>query len=144
MQYRFEVFVLPVSDVDASKAFYEGLGWNCDVDHQPNEHFRVVQFTPPGSGCSVTFGVGMPQSGEPGTYGGMHLCVDDVAAAVADLRERGVDVTGPFHFGAEGQADGVHPERADFGTFATFGDPDGNTWLVQEVPSRAGKVWTLA
>jgi catechol 2,3-dioxygenase-like lactoylglutathione lyase family enzyme len=146
MEYRLEVFVLPVSDVDRAKAFYEQLGFHCDVDHQASPEFRVVQFTPPGSGCSVTFGDGMPVKAKPGDYHGIHLIVDDVVLAVADLRGRGVDVSDPFHFGQNGQTPGVHPgsPRPDFGTYAQFADPDGNVWLLQEVPSRAGKAWGLS
>lgn len=143
MLYRLEVFVLPVSDVDVSKAFYEMLGWSCDVDHVAGPEFRVVQFTPPGSGCSLTFGVGMPVPGEPGSFSGMHLVVDDVEEACSDLTHRGIDFTGPYHFSDTGQADGLHPDRIDFGTYASFTDPDGNVWLIQEVPSRAGREWTL-
>lgn len=146
MHYRIEMFVLPVSDVDRAKAFYEQLGFTCDVDHHPSPEFRVVQFTPPGSGCSVSFGVGLPVVAEPGDYQGMHIVVDDVEAAVADLRGRGIEVSDPFHFGPDGQAPGVHPgaPRPDFATYAQFCDPDGNRWLLQEVPSRAGQPWRLA
>lgn len=143
MQYRLEVFVLPVSDPDRSKAFYEQAGFHCDVDHQAGEQFRVIQFTPPGSGCSITFGVGMPVKASPGDYVGLHLIVDDVPAAIAELRGRGIDVTDPFHFGEAGRTPGLHAERADFGTYAQFDDPDGNVWLLQEVPSRAGQAWEL-
>ena len=137
MDYRYELTVIPVSDVDRAKAFYgDTLGWNVDVDHRAGDAFRVVQFTPPGSAASITIGHGMPQA-EPGTYQGMHLVVDDIEAARADLADRGVDVSEPFHFGAEGQAPGLHPERADYGTYLTFADPDGNRWLVQEVRARA-------
>lgn len=133
MEYRLEAIVVPVSDVDRAKAFYEKLGFRLDVDHQANEEFRVVQFTPPGSACSIVFGKGMPTQAEPGSYGGLHLVVTDVEAAHADLAGRGVDVSEPFHFGAEGQAPGVHPDRIDYGTYLSFSDPDGNDWLVQEV-----------
>ena len=136
MKYRLEMFVLPVSDVDRAKAFYsEQLGFNVDVDFSANEQFRVVQLTPQGSECSITIGVGLTQS-EPGSYEGMHLVVNDIEAARQDLRSRGIDIGEPFHFGDAGQAPGLHPERADYGTYLTFKDPDGNTWLVQEVRSR--------
>lgn len=135
MKYRLEVFVLPVSDIDRAKAFYERCGWNCDVDHDMGEVFRVVQFTPPGSDCSISFGRGMPLRAEPGSYTGMHLVVTDVEEAVADLRSRDVEISDPFHFGESGPADGVHPERIKFGTYASFDDPDGNTWLLQESPA---------
>lgn len=137
MDFKLEVVVVPVSDVDKAKAFYaERLGFNVDVDVSPNEHFRVVQLTPPGSACSVTIGKGMPVA-EPGAYKGLHLVVDDVEAARAQLVDNGVDVSEPFHFGAEGQTPGLHPERADYGTYLSFSDPDGNGWLVQEVKHRA-------
>jgi catechol 2,3-dioxygenase-like lactoylglutathione lyase family enzyme len=137
MDYRYELTVIPVSDVDRAKEFYaDRLGWNVDVDHQAGDAFRVVQLTPPGSAASITIGKGMPTA-EPGTYQGMHLVVSDIEAARADLAARGVDVSEPFHFGAEGQAPGLHPERADYGTYLTFADPDGNRWLVQEVRARA-------
>ena len=137
MDYRLEAIVLPVSDVDRSKAFYaERMGFTVDVDHQPNESFRVVQLTPPGSACSITFGIGV-STVAPGTYQGLHLVVNDIEAAHAELSGRGVDVSEPFHFGAEGQAPGVHPDRIDFGTYLSLSDPDGNGWLVQEVKYRA-------
>jgi catechol 2,3-dioxygenase-like lactoylglutathione lyase family enzyme len=137
MDYRYELTVIPVSDVDRAKAFYaDTLGWNVDVDHRAGESFRVVQLTPPGSAASITIGTGIPQAA-PGSYQGMHLVVSDIEAAQADLAGRGVDVGEPFHFGAEGQTPGLHPERADYGTYLTFADPDGNRWLVQEVRARA-------
>ena len=140
MEFRLEVVVIPVSDVDRAKAFYvDRLGFTLDVDHAPNESFRVVQVTPPGSSCSITFGTGMPVTSEPGSYGGMHLVVTDVEAAHRYLVERGVEVSEPFHFGAQGQAPGVHPERARYGSYLAFDDPDGNGWLVQEVPAERGQ-----
>jgi catechol 2,3-dioxygenase-like lactoylglutathione lyase family enzyme len=133
VDWKLELVVLPVSDVDRAKAFYsEQLGFTVDVDHRAGENFRVVQLTPPGSACSVTIGVGVSQV-TPGTYQGLHLVVEDIEAARAQLVERGVDVSEPFHFGAEGQTPGLHPERADYGTYLSFSDPDGNGWLVQEV-----------
>jgi catechol 2,3-dioxygenase-like lactoylglutathione lyase family enzyme len=136
--FRYELTTIPVSDVDRAKAFYgDRLGWNVDVDHRGGERFRVVQVTPPGSACSISFGVGI-SSAEPGSYRGMHLVVEDVEAAQALLAARGVDVGEPFHFGPQGQVAGVHPERADYGSFLSFHDPDGNGWLVQEV-GRGGR-----
>ena len=133
MDWKLEVIVIPVSDVDRAKTFYgEKLGFRLDVDHAPNEQFRVVQFTPPGSACSITFGVGVTQV-QPGTYQGMHLVVNDIEAAHAFLRERGVECSDPFHFGPEGRTDGLDPERRDFGTYVELADPDGNGWLIQEV-----------
>jgi catechol 2,3-dioxygenase-like lactoylglutathione lyase family enzyme len=137
MDYTYEVTVIPVSDVDRAKEFYaDKLGWNVDVDHRAGDAFRVVQLTPPGSAASITIGTGIPQA-EPGSYQGMHLVVSDIEAARAELAGRGVDIGEPFHFGAEGQTSGLHPERADYGTYLTFADPDGNRWLVQEVRARA-------
>jgi catechol 2,3-dioxygenase-like lactoylglutathione lyase family enzyme len=137
VDYRLELVVLPVSDVDRAKAFYaDRLGCNVDVDHRAGESFRVVQLTPPGSACSITIGTGLTQVA-PGTYQGLHLVVDDIEAARGDLVGRGVEVSEPFHFGAEGQTPGLHPERLDYGTYLSFSDPDGNGWLVQEVRKRA-------
>ena len=137
MDLKLELVVVPVSDVDRAKAFYaDGMGFTVDVDHRPNEHFRVVQLTPPGSACSVTIGTGLTPSA-PGTYQGLHLVVDDIVAARDELVGRGVQVSEPFWFGPEGQTIGVHPERADYGTFASITDPDGNGWLLQEVRHHA-------
>ena len=129
MEYRLEAVVLPVSDVDRAKEFYERAGFHCDVDHQATEDFRVVQLTPPGSSCSITL---MRNESAPGSVQGLHLVVDDLPAARADLASRGVEVSEPFHFTAAGQTPGLHPQRADFGSFATFRDPDGNGFLLQE------------
>ncbi|MET1232081.1 MAG: glyoxalase superfamily protein [Candidatus Limnocylindrales bacterium] len=133
MDFKLELVVVPVSDVDRAKAFYtEKLGFNLDVDHRAGDAFRVVQLTPPGSACSITIGVGVTQVA-PGTYQGLHLVVTDIEAARAELVGRGAEVSEPFHFGAGGQAAGLHPERADYGTYLSLSDPDGNGWLVQEV-----------
>ena len=133
MDWKLEVIVVPVSDVDRAKEFYVGkLGFHEDVDFRPSEAFRVVQVTPPGSACSITFGTGLSQVA-PGTYQGMHLVVTDIEAARAQLVAAGVEVSEPYHFGAEGQAPGLHPERASYGTYLSLADPDGNGWLVQEV-----------
>ena len=136
MKYRIEAVTLPVSDVDRAKAFYEQAGWNLDVDTEPAPGIRVVQFTPPGSDCSITFGTGMPQS-EPGSYRNTYLVVPDIEPARAELAERGIPISELYHFGAQGQTPGLDPNRGDYGTYADFADPDGNTWLLQEVPSRA-------
>lgn len=136
MEYRIEAITLPVGDVDRAKAFYERAGWNLDVDTEPAPGFRVVQFTPTGSGCSITFGTGMPQS-EPGSYRNTYLVVTNIEEAHRDLRERGIDVSEIFHWGEGGQTPGPDPQRGDYGSYATFADPDGNVWLLQEVPSRA-------
>jgi catechol 2,3-dioxygenase-like lactoylglutathione lyase family enzyme len=137
MDFKYELTVIPVSDVDRAKEFYaDKLGFNVDVDHRAGDVFRVVQLTPPGSAASITIGKGMPQ-GEPGSYMGMHLVVEDLPTARELLVGRGVDVSEPFHFGPEGQAAGMHPERLSYGSFATFSDPDGNAWLLQEVTERS-------
>ena len=136
MDMRLEVVVLPVSDVDRGKAFYEQAGFRVDVDHRAGDEFRVVQLTPPGSACSISIGTGVTD-GVPGSILGLHLVVEDLEAAVADFGGRGIDVSEPFHFGAEGQAPGLDPERRDYGSFASFSDPDGNGWLLQEVTERA-------
>jgi predicted enzyme related to lactoylglutathione lyase len=133
MDFKLELVVIPVSDVDRAKAFYfEQVGFTVDVDHRAGETFRVVQLTPPGSACSITIGTGLTQVA-PGTYQGLHLVVNDIEAARAELVERGVEVSEPFHFGEAGQTPGLHPGRADYGTYLSFSDPDGNGWLVQEV-----------
>lgn len=137
IKYRLEMFVIPVSDVDRAKAFYEQVGFVCDVDHHPGPEFRVVQFTPPGSECSITFGVGMPITAAPGDYQGIHLIVTNVEDAISELRGRGIEVVGPFHFGPEGQTQGLPEQRVDYATYGSFLDPDGNGWLLQEVPSRS-------
>ena len=138
MDWKLEVVVLPVSDVDRAKAFYtEQLGFRLDVDHRAGgsdgEDFRIVQLTPPGSACSVT----LMRNDAAGSVSGLHLVVPDIEAARSELADRGVPVEGPFHFDAGGQTSGLHPKREDYGSFLSFPDPDGNLWLVQEVPSRA-------
>lgn len=133
MDWKLELVVVPVSDVDRAKKFYtEQLGFREDVDHSAGDSFRVVQLTPPGSACSITIGKGLTKA-EPGTYQATHLVVADIEAARAELVERGVDVSEPFHFGAQGQQPGLDPNRTDYNTFATFQDPDGNGWIIQEV-----------
>jgi len=136
VDFKLELVVIPVSDVDRAKAFYETAGFNVDVDHSAGDAFRVVQLTPPGSACSITIGIGLTQVA-PGSYQGLHLVVNDIEAARAELVGRGIEVSEPFHFGAEGQAPGLHPERGDYGTYLSFSDPDGNGWLVQEVKHHA-------
>ncbi len=135
MDFKLELVLLPVADVDRAKAFYtENLGFALDVDHQPNDEFRVVQMTPPGSACSVTIGIGITDA-EPGTYRGTHLVVSDIEAACAQLVERGVEVGEVRHFDREkGEwRPGPDPEHGDYMSFADFADPDGNTWVLQEV-----------
>jgi predicted enzyme related to lactoylglutathione lyase len=133
MDMKLEMVVIPVSDVDRAKAFYEQAGFNCDTDHAAGD-FRVVQVTPPGSAASVCFGTGLDGPETP--VKGIHLVVTDIEAAVAELRDRGIEVSDPFHFGAEGKTDGVDPQRQDYGSFASLDDPDGNVWLIQEIASR--------
>ena len=137
MDYKYELTVVPVSDVDRAKEFYEQkLGWNVDVDHRAGESFRVVQLTPPGSAASISIGTGI-SSATPGSYQGLHLVVTDIEAARAWLVERGVDVSEPYHFGPEGQAPGLSPGRGNYETYLSVSDPDGNGWLIQEVGHNA-------
>lgn len=133
MELRLEAIVLPVTDVDRAKSFYERCGFGLDVDHAVSDEFRVVQFTPPGSPCSILFGVGLPASSRP--VRGLHLVATDVVAAHNDLVGRGIEFGDVYHFASVGPgttAPGPHPERLDFGTYAEFSDPDGNVWLIQE------------
>jgi catechol 2,3-dioxygenase-like lactoylglutathione lyase family enzyme len=128
---KLEVVVLPVADVDRSKAFYEQAGFAMDVDTQPNEKFRIVQLTPPGSACSVIVGKGLTTAA-PGSAQGLTLVVSDIEAARAYFVGRGIEVSDFFHFGPGGQEPGLDPERQDYGSFVSFTDPDDNSWLVQE------------
>lgn len=141
---KFEVAVIPVADVDRSKAFYTRLGWRLDADFPFDNGFRVVQFTPPGSGCSVQFGTKMT-SAAPGSAQGLYLIVSDVEAARKDLVARGIEVSEVFHAGApgaqfqidgSGRISGPAPGHATYSSFATFRDPDGNGWLFQEITNR--------
>jgi len=133
VEYKLELVLIPVTDVDRAKAFYvETCGFDLDVDHQPNDEFRVVQVTPPGSACSLTFGIGITDA-EPGSVRGTHLIVGDIEAARDELRERGVEVGEIRHLGANGWEPGVDPEHRRYNSFADFKDPDGNTWVLQEV-----------
>jgi catechol 2,3-dioxygenase-like lactoylglutathione lyase family enzyme len=132
MNYKLEVVIVPVSDVDRAKAFYvDRCGFTLDVDHQPSDEFRVVQITPPGSACSFTIGVGLSDA-TPGTYRGTILVVTDVVAARDELVGRGVEVSEIRHMTPEGWKPGPHPQRGDYESFADFRDPDGNTWVLQE------------
>lgn len=132
LNMRLEVVILPVADVDRAKAFYEQAGFILDVDHQPNEQFRVVQLTPPGSDCSITFGIGLGEV-PASPLKGIHLCVADIEEAVTELTDRGVDCDPIRHMGPEGWADGPDPERRKYGSYSGFVDPDGNGWILQEV-----------
>ena len=133
MDFKLELVIVPVSDVDRAKTFYtEKMGFNLDVDHRASDTFRVVQLTPPGSACSISIGIGLSDAA-PGSVRGMHLVVTDIEAARAELVGRKVDASEIFHFGAGGQEPGPDPERRDYGSFLSFNDPDGNSWVVQEV-----------
>ena len=133
MDMKLEVVILPVSDVDRAKDFYVNkVGFHLDVDHQPSEDFRVVQMTPPGSACSVTIGIGLTDN-DPGVVKGTHLIVGDIEAARAELSQRGVVLDEVRYMGPEGWVLGVDPERRDYATFSGFSDPDGNSWILQEV-----------
>jgi catechol 2,3-dioxygenase-like lactoylglutathione lyase family enzyme len=142
---KFEVTVIPVSDVDRAKEFYGRLGWRLDADFPNDNGFRVVQFTPPGSGSSVQFGAKIT-SAAPGSARGLYLIVSDIKAARDQLTASGAEVSEVFHPGQPGaqfqpdgtgdRAGGPAPDNASYGTFATFSDPDGNGWLLQEVTTR--------
>ncbi len=140
---KLEVVLVPVSDVDRAKRFYESLGWRLDADFASSEDFRVVQLTPPGSECSIIFGGGVTAA-VPGSLEGLQLTVYDIEAARADLIDRGVDVGEIFHdeggifhhAGTDGRVTGPASEHADYGSFAAFSDPDGNDWLLQEIKER--------
>jgi catechol 2,3-dioxygenase-like lactoylglutathione lyase family enzyme len=134
---NLEVHVIPVSDVDRSKEFYRRLGWRLDEDVAPAKNVRIVQFTPPGSGCSVTFGIGVSASA-PGTAVGA-LIVSDIEAAHEEITRRGIGASDMWHgapFPPEARLPGPDPKRTSYGSFFAFADPDGNAWLVQEVTIR--------
>ena len=139
---KLEVLILPVSDVDRAKRFYQSLGWRLDADFTTGDAWRAVQLTPPGSPCSIIFGKGVTPAA-PGSSPGMFLVVDDVEAARAQLIECGVDVSEVLHFegglqvvGTQGHLPGPDPEGRSYFTYASFRDPDGNGWLLQEVKTR--------
>lgn len=136
-EMKLEVIVLPVADVDRAKRFYEGLGWRLDADFDVSETFRGVQFTPLGSPCSIHFGRGLTTAA-PGSVQGLFLVVDDIDAARADLVSRGVTVSEPFHFDTIGgpPQPGTDPNHRSYSSYATFSDPDGNSWRLQEVGTR--------
>jgi catechol 2,3-dioxygenase-like lactoylglutathione lyase family enzyme len=144
MDMRLEVVVLPVSDADRAKAFYEKqMGFRLDADLEAGEGYRVVQLTPPGSGCSIIFGSGLTAA-EPGSAQGLQLVVSDIEAARQELAGRGVavsevfhDTTGVFHHAGDAErVSGPAPERASYGSFVSFTDSEGNGWFVQEVTVR--------
>jgi len=134
---KFEAAVIPVSDVDRAKSFYGNLGWRLDADFAVNDAFRVIQFTPPGSPASIHFGKGVT-SAAPGSAQGLYLIVSDIEAARVDLIGRGADVSDVFHVAGPGQPklQGRDPQGRSYFSYATFSDPDGNTWLLQEVTVR--------
>lgn len=134
MDYRLELILLPVADVDRAKQFYQQAGFHLDVDHTQGDDFRVVQFTPPGSSCSITFGIGIVDT-VPGSVQGLHLVVTDIEEARAELVGRGIAVGEIRHMTPEGWKPGVDPAHARYNSFADFTDPDGNGWLLQEVPA---------
>ncbi|WBL76716.1 VOC family protein [Bradyrhizobium xenonodulans] len=145
---KLEVVVIPVSDVDRAKAFYARLGWRLDADFASGDEWRVIQFTPPGSACSVIFGKNVTPAA-PGSTRGLYLIVSDLDAARQDLLARGVEVSEPFHGGGDVHAgpdepylfgsvrvSGADPKRGSYSSFASFSDPDGNGWLFQEITTR--------
>jgi catechol 2,3-dioxygenase-like lactoylglutathione lyase family enzyme len=141
---KFEIVVLPVSDVDRAKEFYgTKLGWRLDADYDNGSDFRVIQFTPPGSGCSVIFGKNVTEAA-PGSMKGLHLIVSDIHAVRDELLRRGVkiselfhDAGGVFHHaGAKDRLSGPNPQRKSYASYASFSDPDGNGWVLQEVTAR--------
>ena len=146
MDMKLEVLVVPVSDVDRAKCFYEKLGFRLDIDYAANEDYRVIQFTPPGSEASIIFGKGI-SSAPPGSIDRLVLAVYDIDAARDELLSHGVKVSevfhdasgglgGGFHAGTETRAPGPDPQRRSYGSYATFSDPDGNVWLLQEIKER--------
>jgi catechol 2,3-dioxygenase-like lactoylglutathione lyase family enzyme len=145
LDMKLEALVIPVSDVDQGKQFYASLGWRLDADFAFENGFRVVQFTPPGSACSVQFGLNIT-SAAPGSAEGLYLIVSDIEGACGELMARGIKVSQVFHAGtpgaqfqpdgANGRLSGLAPGRASYSSFATFSDPDGNKWLLQEVTTR--------
>jgi predicted enzyme related to lactoylglutathione lyase len=131
VDWKLELIVVPATDVDRAKAFYmDQVGFELHIDHGAGEDFRVVQLNPPGSACSIAV---MKQPERAGKVLGLHLIVTDIEAARAELLERGVAVSEPYHFGESGQTPGPDPERRNYNSFVSFEDPDGNGWLVQEV-----------
>jgi len=147
MDWKLELVAIPVSDVDRAKRFYESLGWREDLDLATGDDWRGVQMTPPGSQCSVIFGKGIT-SAKAGSYQELVLVVDDLEAARADLKRRGIEVSEAFHdgwhpAGTRGRVPGPDPQGRSYSTFASFRDPDGNEWLLQEIKTRLpGRVET--
>jgi catechol 2,3-dioxygenase-like lactoylglutathione lyase family enzyme len=147
---KLEVVVIPVSDVDRAKRFYRDLGWRLDLDYPAGDDYRVIQLTPPGSGCSVIFGKNVTAAA-PGSAQGLHLIVSDIEAARNAILRRGIKISEPFHdvggvfhhSNAKGLVSGPNPQRKSYASYASFSDPDGNGWLLQELTRRAaGRVDT--
>jgi catechol 2,3-dioxygenase-like lactoylglutathione lyase family enzyme len=142
-EMKVEVVVIPVSDADRAKRFYAGLGWRLDLDITADKEYRVIQFTPPGSACSIIFGRGVTTAA-PGTAIGVHLVVSDIVAARAQLIAGGIEVSEPFydagglfhHASRNYLTQGLQPQRNSYGSYASFRDPDGNTWTLQEITVR--------
>ncbi|MGB3485055.1 MAG: VOC family protein [Mycobacterium sp.] len=140
MDMKLEVIVLPVSDVDVAKRFYQALDWRLDADSAVDDGYRVVQLTPPGSMASVIFGTGVTTAA-PGSSQGLYLVVNDIAAARGELVARGIDVSDVFHdstgvfnhAGTDARVPGPDPQGRSYGSFASFADPDGNAWVLQEI-----------
>ncbi len=144
MDMKLEAVVIGVSDVDRAKQFYKGLGWREDADFLVDDGFRIIQMTPPGSACSIHFGIGLPPV-TPGAGGGMFLAVTDIEAARAELVANGAEVSEVFHDAGGGlavrgdpttHAPGLDPERRSYASYATFADPDGNRYVLQELTER--------
>ena len=142
-EMKIEVVVVPVSDVDRAKRFYAALGWRLDMDITADDEYRVIQFTPPGSSCSIIFGRGVTTAA-PGSAQGLHLIVSDIVAVRAQLLARGIEVGEPFydagglfhHASRESLTEGLQPQRNSYGSYASFRDPDGNAWVFQEITVR--------
>jgi catechol 2,3-dioxygenase-like lactoylglutathione lyase family enzyme len=140
---KLEVIVIPVSDIDRAKRFYGDLGWRLDLDYADGSDYRVIQFTPPGSGCSVIFGRNVTTA-PPGSVQGLHLIVGDIEAARTDLLRRGIRISEPFHdvggifhhSNGKNIATGPNPHRKSYASYASFSDPDGNGWVLQEITAR--------
>ncbi|MEW2425653.1 VOC family protein [Streptomyces nigra] len=143
-EFRVELIVLPVSDVDRAKAFYQAVGFHLDMDHTSDDTYRVVHMTPPGSSCSILFGTGVTTAA-PGSVRGLHVVVSDIERACLGLRGRGVETGEIFHdtsdlfhrSSGETRRSGPDPQRRRYRSYATFNDPDGNEWVLQEVPGQA-------
>jgi catechol 2,3-dioxygenase-like lactoylglutathione lyase family enzyme len=143
VEMKLEVIVIPVSDVDRAKRFYGELGWRLDIDYVNGDDYRVVQFTPSGSGCSIIFGKNVTTA-TPGSMRGLHLVVSDIRAACGELTRRGIEVSEPFHdaggifhhASTKGMVNGPNPQRKSYASYASFSDPDGNGWVFQEVTAR--------